>query len=89
MPIVLALAAVVTAVSPVPIPPARLLVTSCVTTTCTATPARSRYRLAPQGDLPLDMKQTALATDGSECSVVGGRVCTQKPSPILAAAFGN
>ena len=89
MPIMLALAAVITAASPVPARPVRLLVSGCVTTACTSVPPRSRYRLNPQGDLPLDMKQTALATDGSECSVVGGRVCTQKPSPIIEAAFGN
>ena len=60
---------------------------SCVAAACTAEPSRSRYRLDPQVSDGIDTKRTALATDGSACSVVGGRVCTRKPRTIFVTDF--
>ena len=60
---------------------------SCVGPACTADPRRSRYRLDPQDDTGVDLKQAALATDGSACSIVGARVCTRKPRTIFTTDF--
>ena len=57
---------------------------SC-TIACEPTPPRSRYRLDAQASDDGDTKRQALATEGSECSVVGGRVCTRKPRTLLVA----
>lgn len=57
------------------------------TAACAAEPRRSRYRLDPQADAGTDMKRTALATDGSACSIVGARVCTRKPRTLFQTDF--
>ena len=66
---------------------AALRPSSCTTAACTAEPPRSRYRLDPQDEVPVDIKNTALATDGSACSVIGGKVCTHKPRTIFVTDF--
>lgn len=68
---------------------AALRPSACATAACTAEPARSRYRLDDDGAAPVDIKSTALATDGGQCSVVGARVCTRKPRTVLTADLGG
>jgi hypothetical protein len=88
MLLALALAAATTAAPAVPAKPLQLTLNACATG-CTAEPTRSRYRLDPQADTGPDMKRTALATDGSACSIVGARVCTKKPRTVFATDLGN
>ena len=71
----------------VPLKPVAIRLDSCTTAACAVEPRRSRYRLDPQVDDAIDTKRTALATDGSACSVVGGRVCTRKPRTIFTTDF--
>lgn len=66
---------------------AALRPSACATAACTAEPPRSRYRLDAPDEVPRDTKQTALATDGSACSIVGARVCTRKPRTIVTTHF--
>jgi len=48
-----------------------------------------RYRVAAEAPAGPDEKTRALNEDGVACSIVGARVCTSEPRPIVAAPIGS